>query len=99
MTTLYEHGIDLHPLCRGWAIYTGSEGESPDFRGFFLNRLDAENVVRVSSSLDIPLFWEPCIVPAILTEHGIITANDCELDTPEKLSEHIHDIDLSEFSE
>ncbi|HWA29057.1 MAG TPA: hypothetical protein VG734_25630 [Lacunisphaera sp.] len=71
----------------GWAIFTGCEGEDPTFQAFFVDE-DTARKCSVMVDPDLPedaLFFDPCVVVAIATEHGIIAANDSELDTHEKL--------------
>lgn len=65
---------------RGWAIFTGSEGDDPSFCGFFADRDDAEAAIALLDPDDAacPRFCDPVVVEAVLTEHGLVCSNDYE---------------------
>jgi hypothetical protein len=77
------------PGREGWALYTGSEGDAPWFLGFFVRRSDAEALLVARDADGGLLLCDPVIVPALLTEHGVVAANDFEIETHEQLRERL----------
>lgn len=80
---LYEFGIEREDIPqRGWAVYSGCEGDSPTFRGYFPSRADAYAFASAfDASVKEPdeperICFDPCVVAAIADTDGIWTAND-----------------------
>jgi hypothetical protein len=89
----WDANLELEPLIGqpGWSIYTGSDGDDPWFLGFFIRKSDAEALLRLRDPEDgvTPLYCDPVIVPSLLTEHGVVTANDYQIKTHEQLRERL----------
>lgn len=77
---------------RGWALYTGCEGDSPSFYGFFSRKEDADALAVMRDVNGDPLCFDPCVVPAVLTEHGLVAANDFEIETHAQLEKAIRQV-------
>ena len=92
----YQNGLELQPEAgeRGWAVYTGCDGEDPRLVGFFPRKEDAELFTNAPDPDDedgevYPLDGNNSIELALLTEFGIVTANSYEITTHEQLESRI----------
>lgn len=83
----------------GWALYSGSGGDSPDFRGFFTHKADAEALANLRDEHGDPQCFDPCVVLAVLTEHGVVAANDFEIETHAQLEEAIRKVPADAWEE
>jgi hypothetical protein len=76
----------------GWAVYSGCEGDASTFRGFFIREEDAE-AFSIANDPDeeeeFPLCVDPAAVVALLTDDGIYTANDYEIETHQQLRDRL----------
>ena len=78
--------IESYEFEHGWAIFVGSEGDSPDLFGLFPLKSDAEWVAK-SRTADDDTLCDPCIVPAIVRDGKLLIANDFRVDTIKRLRE------------
>lgn len=74
-------------LVDGWGIYSGCEGEDPSFVGFIVHEDTAQEIVRSASANGEfeQIVFDGQTMPAILTEYGVVTSNDYEINTHAKL--------------
>ncbi len=85
----YAAGIEPCGMSRGWVIVTGSEGEDPTPRAFFLD----EETANTCAALRVPcgegdtepLFFDPSVELAVVCGGEIFASNDYTIDTHEKL--------------
>jgi hypothetical protein len=88
----YEQGLEVIDTdTDGFAVFTGCDGDSPHFLGFFVRREDAETLIALRDPSDdsCPLYCDADIVIAVLTEHGVVAANDIDLKTHADLRRRI----------
>ena len=92
----YSNELELQPDvgARGWAVFSGCEGECPRLVGFFPRKEDAELFTNAPDPDDedgevYPLDGNNSIELSVLTPHGIVTANDYEIATHEELEKRI----------
>lgn len=87
----YAHGLETVEPCDGFAIFTGKDGEDPSFAAFFLHREDADAALASKDESDdgAARYFDACITEAVLTEGGIIAANDFEIKDHTQLRERI----------
>ncbi len=76
----YKHGLEIVPIgLIGWAVFTGTDGESPNFYAFYAREDDARHAIEVRS--DEPgeeghaRLFDATYVLAILTKRGVIASN------------------------
>lgn len=82
----YAAGIEPLRMARGWALITGSEGEDPTARAFFLDEDTADACAAIYVSDEVgPLFFDPSVVLAVVHDGEIYASNDYTIDTHEKL--------------
>jgi hypothetical protein len=87
---LYEAGLELAECPkRGWVVYTSVSGEDPDFCAFFLSEHEALHFRETYRDEEGEPLFDSAIELAILTPHGIVTANDFRLNTHELLAQRI----------
>lgn len=96
MRDLWSNGLwlecDVTGGLDGFAVYTNCEDEAPDFRGFFVSREDAERFAFHSVDDEGEPFYEPTVELAVVTDRGVIVANDFELRTHAQLRARIADV-------
>ncbi len=101
-STAYAMGVDFVerddlpdtiPLMRepveGWSVYSGAEGESPQFEDFFVDRVRAEGVCDARDVDGHPVLFDAFVFDAILLPEGLVTSNDFEIRNHEHLAERI----------
>lgn len=79
-----RESIETYPIATGWAVFVGSEGDSPELFGVFPSQADAEFVASASSA-DGDTLCEPCVVPAAIRDGSLLVCNHFEVDTIEAL--------------
>jgi aromatic ring-opening dioxygenase LigB subunit len=67
---------------RGWSVYTGCDGECGEFVGFFPDKEDAEMFAAIYARIENT---GQAVVPAVITPHGLVCANDIHIETHEQL--------------
>jgi hypothetical protein len=91
----YDDGLETVELdsddADGWAVFTGCEGDSPNFCAFFADKEDAEAFIALPDpeEPECKRLCDPDIVVAVLTEQGVIAANDFTINTHEQLRARI----------
>lgn len=92
--TAYEMGVeyvsredvDLPPApLDGFAVYSGIEGETPQYEGFFPKRWAADRHAAKTHEDGEPLFYDACVLAAVVVPEGLVVENDYTLDTHAKL--------------
>jgi len=92
MTKFYEMGLEPVTDQNGWAVFTGCEGETPDFVAFFVDE-KAANAFAKSLNED-PEFGNQdafTFLAVLTSDMGIVAENDFELQTHEQLRERIQE--------
>lgn len=91
-----EAGVELvepdDAEARGFAVWDGCEGEDPRFVAFFVRKDEADGFVETALNEDGERRFHDHntdVGLAILTERGIVSANDFTIETHEQLVERI----------
>jgi|WetSurMetagenome_2_1015567.scaffolds.fasta_scaffold542702_2 hypothetical protein len=88
----YEFGLDVASEgYTGWALFCGVDGEDPKLIGFFTKKEDARLFAAQKDPEDPEclLHCDTDVVPAILTNEGLVSANDFGINTHEELKARI----------
>lgn len=91
---LGRKGMELAEGLNGYAVFTGCEGDDPQFLGFFFDEAEAERLLKMKDPDDseVSFYCDPYVVPAILTPYGIVAAVSYEIETHDQLRERFNSV-------
>lgn len=90
-----EPNIEGYELTRGWAIFTGKDGEDPTFAAFIEREDTAMALLGAHYGADNEaVFFDACAVPAVNLRGVIYVANDYRVDDHERLIEALRALGL-----
>lgn len=89
----YEHGLVIEKDRDGYAVFTGCAGDCPEFCAFFADRSLAEAFAlsRDPEDPECALVCDSQVVVATLNEHGVVAANDTDIETHQQLRDRFRE--------
>lgn len=88
--SLYDWGLERDEKARGYAVFGGAEGETPEILAFFYDETDAQAFCEAKDKDGERLVGDPGIALAIVDEGGIWASNDYTDKTHEDLQKRVH---------
>lgn len=82
----YDRGLEPVTTGDGWAVFTGCEGDSPQFIAFFIWEADAK---ELAMHLADDVSDVGCELAIITDDMGIVAANDGDIKTHHDLRQRI----------
>lgn len=82
---LTEDNTFMIELRRGWALFDGAEGDSPDFVAFFQHKSLGERLMAARDENGEQVLCDPALIPALIDCDEVIVCNDFRCETPEQI--------------